>query len=135
MTPYPTPLRAVLAATLLILLSIPAAADYELVDKPAKDDPMAVHHYRLDNGLDVFLTVNDQEPRFYAEIVVRAGSKHDPEVSTGMAHYLEHMLFKGTDELGTLDAAAEKVHLDSIAAFTSATGIPRMPRNVVPSTR
>lgn len=117
MTPYPTPLRAVLAATLLILLSIPAAADYELVDKLAKDDPMAVHHYRLDNGLDVFLTVNDQEPRFYAEIVVRAGSKHDPEVSTGMAHYLEHMLFKGTDELGTLDAAAEKVHLDSIAAL------------------
>jgi predicted Zn-dependent peptidase len=94
-----------------------ARAEYKLVDKPAKHDPMAVHHYRLENGLNVYLTANHEEPRFYAEIAVRAGSKHDPAEATGMAHYLEHMLFKGTDELGTLDADAEKVHLDSISAL------------------
>lgn len=94
-----------------------AFGEYERVDKPAKDDPMQVHHYRLDNGLDVFLTQNDQEPRFYAEIVVRAGSKHDPAEATGLAHYLEHMLFKGSDEIGTIDFDAEKVHLDSITAL------------------
>ncbi len=116
MTAHHTTPRAILAAFCL-LLSTHAIAEYKLVDKPAKDDPMAVHHYRLDNGLSVFLTANPEEPRFYAEIVVRAGSKHDPAAATGMAHYLEHMLFKGTDELGTLDAAAEKVHLDSISAL------------------
>ena len=111
-------LRAALAATLCVLLYAPAAnAGYKLVGKPAKDDPMAVHHYQLENGLSVFLSANHQEPRFYAEIVVRAGSKHDPEEATGMAHYLEHMLFKGTDELGTVDAVAEKVHLDSITVL------------------
>jgi predicted Zn-dependent peptidase len=111
-------LRASLAATISILLYAPLAdAGYKLVDKPGKDDPMAVHHYKLENGLSVFLSANHEEPRFYAEIVVRAGSKHDPAKATGMAHYLEHMLFKGTDELGTVDAAAEKVHLDSISAL------------------
>ena len=34
-----------------------------------------------------------------------------------MAHYLEHMLFKGSDELGTMDIDAERVHLDSISAL------------------
>jgi predicted Zn-dependent peptidase len=108
-----------LATTLALVLLVAGSADaaYKLVGKPAKDDPMAVHHYRLDNGLDVFLTHSDEEPRFHAEIAVRAGSKHDPAEATGMAHYLEHMLFKGTDELGTLDYAAEKVHLDSIEAL------------------
>jgi len=75
---------------------------------------MAVHIYRLDNGLTVYLTENHETPRFYAEIAVRAGSKHDPAESTGLAHYLEHMLFKGTSRIGTLDYEKEKVHLDRI---------------------
>ena len=83
MTAHHTTPRAILAAFCL-LLSTHAIAEYKLVDKPAKDDPMAVHHYRLDNGLSVFLTANPEEPRFYAEIVVRAGSKHDPAAATGM---------------------------------------------------
>ena len=88
-----------------------------LIHAPDPADPMAVHVYRLKNGLTVYLSENDQKPRFYAEIVVRAGSKHDPAVSTGIAHYLEHMLFKGTTRLGTLDYEAEGVHLDSIVAL------------------
>jgi predicted Zn-dependent peptidase len=63
------------------------------------------------------LTENHEEPRFYAEIAVRAGSKHDPSDATGLAHYLEHLLFKGTSELGTLDYEAEKPFLEKITAL------------------
>ena len=110
-------IRLLSIALYSLVLALPAVAEYKLVEKPARNDPMAVHTYRLDNGLTVYLTENHEKPRFYAEIVVRAGSKYDPEVATGMAHYLEHMLFKGTDEIGTLDYEAEKVHLDSIVTL------------------
>jgi len=95
------------------LFATPAAA-YEIVQAPLSDDPMATTIYKLDNGLTVYLTENHETPRFYAEIAVRAGSKHDPAESTGLAHYLEHLLFKGTKKLGTLDYAKEKEHLDEI---------------------
>lgn len=68
----------------------------------------------LDNGLTVLLSPNPEEPRFYAEIVTRAGSKHDPETNTGLAHYLEHLLFKGTKNFGTTDFEKEKPLLDKI---------------------
>ena len=95
----------------------PAEAGYTLIQQPASNDPMQVHIYELDNGLQVYLTTNREEPRFYAEIIVRAGSKHDLQDATGIAHYLEHMLFKGSRQLGTLDFEAEKEHLDSIEAL------------------
>ena len=94
-----------------------ALAGHKLLQGPAADDPMQVHIYQLDNGLQVYLTANREEPRFYAEIVVRAGSKHDPQDATGIAHYLEHMLFKGSRQMGTLDFEKEKVHLDRIEAL------------------
>jgi len=94
--------------------SLPVCAGFELIHKPEPKDPMKVHVYRLDNGLTVYLTENHQKPRFYAEIAVRAGSKHDPAEATGIAHYLEHMLFKGSQKIGTLDYEKERVHLDSI---------------------
>lgn len=80
-------------------------------------DALGVTIHRLQNGLTVYISTDRQAPRFSAWIAVRAGSRHDPPSSTGLAHYLEHMLFKGTDELGTLDAAAEKAHIDRIAAL------------------
>ncbi|MDK2972196.1 MAG: hypothetical protein PWP23_1951 [Candidatus Sumerlaeota bacterium] len=88
--------------------------DYRLVRAPQPGDAMPVHVYQLRNGLMVYLTENHEEPRFYAEIAVRAGSKNDPPTTTGLAHYLEHLLFKGTENLGTTDYEAEKVHLDRI---------------------
>ena len=87
---------------------------YERVNSPNPLDQMDTHIYRLDNGLLVYLTENREEPRFYAEIAVRAGSKHDPADATGLAHYLEHLLFKGNRNLGTLDYAAEAPHLERI---------------------
>lgn len=84
---------------------------------PLPGDPLGVTIHRLSNGLTVYISTDRQTPRFSAWVAVRAGSRHDPPNSTGLAHYLEHMLFKGTDELGTLDAAAERAHLERIAAL------------------
>lgn len=91
-----------------------ASAGYRELQPPAADDPMAVSTYVLDNGLTVFLTENHDTPRFYAEIAVRAGSKNDPPETTGLAHYFEHLMFKGTTRLGTLDYEKEKPYLDQI---------------------
>jgi predicted Zn-dependent peptidase len=71
--------------------------------KTVAGDPIQVQMHTLSNGLRLFLTVNKDEPRVYTEIAVRAGSKHDPADTTGLAHYFEHMMFKGTDRLGSLD--------------------------------
>ena len=87
---------------------------YKRINTTNEDDPLNTHIYELDNGLRVYLTENHEEPRFYAEIAVRAGSKHDPADATGLAHYLEHLLFKGNQSLGTLDYQAEKPYLDRI---------------------
>lgn len=75
---------------------------------------MEVYEKTLKNGLTVMISPNREEPRFYAEIVTRAGSKHDPSTNTGLAHYLEHLLFKGTKNFGTLDFDEEKPLLDQI---------------------
>src|SRR6266511_3232122 len=100
----------------IALLAAPAAtqAGFKRINKSNPKDPMAVQIYELDNGLRVYLTENHETPRFEAQIAVRAGSKHDPAESTGLAHYLEHMLFKGTTRMGTLDHEKEKPHLDRI---------------------
>lgn len=94
--------------------AIESSVGYRRINTPNPDDPLNAAIYELDNGLQVFLTENHEEPRFYAEIAVRAGSKHDPADGTGLAHYLEHLLFKGNQNLGTLDYEAEKPHLDRI---------------------
>ena len=79
-----------------------------------KNDPMNVIHYTLDNGLQVFLSVNKDVPRIQTYIAVRVGSKNDPAESTGLSHYLEHLMFKGTNHFGTLDWAKEQVQLKEI---------------------
>ncbi len=88
----------------------PAKISFDTVN----GDPIQVLQYTLGNGLRLFLSVNKDEPRVYTEIAVRAGSKHDPADTTGLAHYFEHMMFKGTDRLGSLDWEREKPLLDRI---------------------
>jgi predicted Zn-dependent peptidase len=78
------------------------------------NDPLNVKIYRLKNGMTVMISVNKSEPRLQTMIAVRAGSKNDPSDNTGLAHYLEHLLFKGTDRFGTKDYAKEKVYLDEV---------------------
>ncbi len=80
-----------------------------------KDDPTGLRLYTLDNGLKVYLSKNTDEPKIQTFIAVRAGSVYDPADNTGLAHYLEHMVFKGTDKMGTQDWEAEKVLLEKIA--------------------
>ncbi|MEX2589307.1 MAG: insulinase family protein [Chitinophagales bacterium] len=80
-------------------------------------DPLDTRIYTLDNGLKVYLSVNKKEPKIQTNIAVRTGSKNDPPETTGLAHYLEHMLFKGTDEFGTINWEKEKPLLDSISAL------------------
>ncbi|MBZ4188335.1 M16 family metallopeptidase [Niabella beijingensis] len=82
--------------------------------KYVSNDPMKTRFYTLKNGLTVILTENKKEPRITAKIAVRAGSNTDPKDHTGLAHYLEHLLFKGTSQMGTTDFAKEKPYLDQI---------------------
>ncbi len=80
----------------------------------AKNDPTNARVYTLENGLKVYLTTYKDAPRVQTYIAINAGAKNDPADATGLAHYLEHMLFKGTDKYGTLDYTSEKVLLDQI---------------------
>lgn len=89
------------------------AYKYETV----KGDMLNARIYTLDNGLKVYLSVYKDAPRIQTYIATKAGSKSDPADATGLAHYLEHMLFKGTDKYGTLNFEKEKVELDKIEAL------------------
>lgn len=86
---------------------------YETVD----GDPLQTQIYTLDNGLKVYMSVNKETPRIQTYIAVRVGSKNDPSETTGLAHYLEHLMFKGTERYGTSDYAAERPLLDTIRAL------------------
>ncbi|WP_040281837.1 M16 family metallopeptidase [Psychroserpens damuponensis] len=79
------------------------------------NDPTGLRLYTLENGLKVYLSKNVEEPKIQTYIAVRAGSNYDPKESTGLAHYLEHMVFKGTSEVGTVDWEKEKAYLDQIS--------------------
>ncbi len=72
-----------------------------------------VTEFTLDNGLTVWLNEDHSQPKIFGAVVVKAGAKHCPD--TGIAHYFEHMMFKGTDKIGTLDYESEKNLLDAIA--------------------
>ena len=73
-----------------------------------KNDKTGTRIYTLKNGLKVYLAQNTDEPRIQTFIPVRTGSNNDPADNTGLAHYLEHMVFKGTSKIGTQDWVTEK---------------------------
>ena len=68
--------------------------NYETVS----NDPTGLRLYTLDNGLKVYLSQNKDAPKIQTFVAVKAGSSYDPKESTGLAHYLEHMLFKGNEK-------------------------------------
>lgn len=80
-------------------------------------DPLQTRIYTLDNGLKVYMTVNKETPRIQTYIAVKVGAKNDPIETTGLAHYFEHLMFKGTQQFGTQDYEAEKPYLDRIEAL------------------
>ena len=73
-----------------------------------KNDPLNARIYTLDNGLKVYMSVNKSEPRIQTYIAVRVGSKNDPSATTGLAHYFEHMMFKGSEKFGTTNSKKNK---------------------------
>lgn len=81
------------------------------------NDPTSARYYTLKNGLTVILSPTKKDPRIQTYIATKAGSKTDPADHTGLAHYLEHMLFKGTNQFGSKDWAKEKPLLDKIDAL------------------
>ncbi len=99
-----------LAAALLFTAAAPAARQFQTVP----NDPLETKMYTLPNGLKIFMTVNKDAPRIQTYIAVRVGGKNDPSETTGLAHYFEHLMFKGTEQFGTQDYAAEKPMLDKI---------------------
>lgn len=80
------------------------------------DAPFKVMERKLANGLTVLMAPSKESPTIRTSIMIKAGSQQEPENTTGLAHYLEHLLFKGTDQLGALNFAKEKPLLDEIEA-------------------
>ncbi len=80
----------------------------------ALNDPFKARIYTLKNGMKVYMSVYKNAPRIQTYIAVKAGSKNDPATATGLAHYLEHMVFKGTDKFGTKDFAKESAEIIKI---------------------
>ena len=91
----------ILAFTAMMML-FSCSGKYETV----KGDPLQTKIYTMDNGMKIYMTVNKDEPRLQTMIAVRTGGKNDPSDNTGLAHYLEHLMFKGTESFGTSDYAA-----------------------------
>ncbi len=110
-------LTIILVGTVLALLIFNQIKEMKKIEnryETAQNDPLKARIYTLDNGLKVYLTVYKDAPRIQTNIAIKAGSKNDPVDATGLAHYLEHMLFKGTDVYGSLDYEKEKPLLDKI---------------------
>lgn len=80
------------------------------------NDPTHTRIYTLDNGLKVYMSVTKDAPRIDAHIAVKVGGKNDPKETTGLAHYFEHLMFKGTESFGTQNYELEKPLLDAIEA-------------------
>ncbi len=98
-------IKLLLSACLLLFMGNAQAKDYPYQVVPG--DLTQTRIYTLENGLKVFLSVNKEKPRIQTYIAVRTGSKNDPSETTGLAHYLEHIMFKGTQQFGTNNPVAE----------------------------
>ncbi len=107
--------RLVLLTFVLSVVLGSYAKDYKYTT--VSNDPMGVRIYTLDNGLKVYLSVNKETPRATAHIAVNTGSRNDPADCTGLAHYLEHLMFKGSKQFGTTDYSVEKPYIDKITAL------------------
>ncbi len=106
---------AVLTLSLSVWAQVPDSV--QCIQKPLPNDPTATEVYRLENGAMVYLSVNKEEPVVVTKIVFHAGATNDPRDRTGLAHYLEHLLFKGSTQIGTVDFEKEKIILDRIEAL------------------
>ena len=96
----------------LVALCMVSCGGYKY--EQVKGDPTGARIYTLDNGLKVYMIVNKDKPRIDAQIAVKVGSKNDPRETTGLAHYFEHLMFKGTKNFGTQNYELEEPMLNEI---------------------
>lgn len=108
-------MRTFAAALLALSVMFSVGCGQKSSDKVEFTDPIDAQVHELDNGLKVYFSVNKEEPRVQTFIAVNTGHTNDPSDATGLAHYLEHMLFKGTSEFATLNWEKEKVILEQIS--------------------
>lgn len=106
--------RCMITLSLLMLAALPVLSQKQFQYRIVEGDPLQARIYTLDNGLTVFLSVYPEAPRIQTAIAVRTGSKNDPTDNTGLSHYLEHLMFKGTENFGTINYAEESVYLHQI---------------------
>lgn len=106
-----------LCLSLLVVMIAACGNESGFKYETVPNDPMHARIYTLENGLKVYMTVNKDQPRIQTFIAVRAGGKNDPAETTGLAHYFEHLMFKGTESFGTQNYAKEKPMLDEIEAL------------------
>ena len=107
-------MKKILTLMMVVAAMLFAACGSKYAYESVKGDPTQTRIYTLDNGLKVYMSVSKEEPRIQTYIAVRVGGKNDPSETTGLAHYFEHLMFKGTQSFGTQDYAAEKPMLDEI---------------------
>jgi predicted Zn-dependent peptidase len=108
-------LRIFISLFVLLCFTETKAQEYKYESIPG--DPLKARIYTLSNGLKVYLSVYKEEPRIQTYIAVRVGSKNDPKETTGLAHYFEHMMFKGTPDFGSLDWAKEEPLIKQIESL------------------
>ncbi len=101
------------AAALTIGLCTGVSAQVMKTSQP--QERLDVRTFHLENGLKVVMAEEHSAPKVFGAVIVHAGSKNEDTAYTGVAHYFEHMMFKGTDRIGTTDWANEKIYLDSIS--------------------
>src|SRR5690554_1445160 len=106
--------RSFLFLIALLTLGIAQAQRPVYKYETVPNDPFNVRIYTLPNGLKVYLSPYKDAPRIQCYVSVKVGSKNDPAETTGLAHYFEHMMFKGTPRLGTQDWEKEKVLIQQI---------------------
>lgn len=108
--------KLILFVALLAVAALPMMGARHHFDT-VEGDPLKTQMYTLPNGLKMFMSVNKDQPRIQTIIAVRVGGKNDPSETTGLAHYFEHLMFKGTKKFGTSNYEAEKPMLDSIESL------------------
>jgi len=95
--------------------AVTAQTPYKYKYQTVENDPLNTLIYTLDNGLKIYMSINKDEPRIQTNIAVNTGSKQDPTDATGLAHYLEHMLFKGTSQISSINWPEEEKLLKQIS--------------------
>lgn len=108
-------MRRYILYIMCMLCAVLTAGAREYTYESVKGDPTQTRIYTLRNGMKVYVSVNKEKPRVTAHIAVNTGSRNDPAETTGLAHYLEHLMFKGSTNSGTADYAQEKPLLQKIS--------------------